>query len=157
MLGTDGTTRGLREFKLQIFIVLQMGDIQKEPSRDNNNKIETREKILLGIQRRGKNKNHLCCFLIYWLSWNSLSLILHLITGFNNSPECFTDIKVRKRWAVLSNMSASGSISTHSIVWQRCEAGHSFSMPDQINLQTKHTLAKCQDIYIYIYLKLMKC
>lgn len=47
---TDGTTRGLREFKLQIFIVLQMGEIQKKPQRDNN-KIETRGKILLGVQR----------------------------------------------------------------------------------------------------------
>lgn len=65
---TDGTTRGLREFKLQIFIVLQMGDIQKEQRRDN--KIETRGKILLGVQRRGKNKNHLCSRLISWLSQN---------------------------------------------------------------------------------------
>lgn len=44
MLGTttDGTTRVPREFKLQIFIVLQTRDIQKEPRSDN---IETRGKI----------------------------------------------------------------------------------------------------------------
>lgn len=40
---TDGTTRGLRKFKLQIFIVLRIGEIQKEQGRDSKKNREERE------------------------------------------------------------------------------------------------------------------
>lgn len=139
---TDGTTRGLREFKLQIFIVLQMVDIQKEPRRDNN-KIETRGKILLGVQRRGKKSEpsvqspH---FLVVTKHFSSL--FLRLITGYNISPERFTDIKV------------SGRADTEAMsrgVERECQVaplGHAvssgagrFSTADQMNLQAKYALA----------------
>lgn len=109
MLGTttDGTTQGLREFKLQIFIVLQMGDIKKEPRRDNNNKIEMRAKILIGDQRQGWKKNN-----FFVVTKQFCSLFLHLKTGFNISPKRLTDIKVR--WAVVSNMNASASTYTQA-------------------------------------------
>lgn len=57
MLGTttDGTTRGLREFKPQIFIVLQMGDTRKEARRDdNNNKLERPEREDFYWEFKGK-------------------------------------------------------------------------------------------------------
>lgn len=46
---TDGITRGLSEFKLQIFISLQMADIQKEEEKKGGRE---RGEDLLGVQRQ---------------------------------------------------------------------------------------------------------
>lgn len=46
---TDGTTRGLSEFKLQIFISLQMADIQKEEEKKGGGE---RGEDLVGVQRQ---------------------------------------------------------------------------------------------------------
>lgn len=47
---TDGITRGLSEFKLQIFISLQMADIQKEEEKKGGRERERED--LLEVQRQ---------------------------------------------------------------------------------------------------------